>query len=132
MTSTIGLVAEQIVVELETTSIESANDGVVDKWGVWPNAEVFINEMRILDTDMSTYQDWGMRLTIVIEGKSVEDVRLALEEVNALFIPLSSSLSTLNVILINAETSTAPAAKETSNDKFVATYEADMQVRYEY
>lgn len=132
MTSTIGLVAAQIVVELETTSIDSANDGIVDKWGTWPNAEVFIGEMRIVDTDLSVYQDWGMRLTITIEGKSVEDVRLALEEVNSLFIPLSSDLSTLNVIYINAETSTAPAAKENSNDKFIAAYEADMLVRYEY
>jgi len=132
MTSTLGQVVLQLITELETTSIEAAYDGTITKKGKYPNASVYIGTLTRTYTDLTQTMDLTGNLVIAIEAKTVEEGRLAVEEVLGLFLPLSTALSTLGVILINPSTAEPPQLSDDSNNIFYAMVECEIKLRYNY
>lgn len=133
--STLGDILDQIATELAvtaTTTLEKAFAEHVDKISTYPYAEAYIGDLTATDFDLNTYRDDVGMLRVIIYGQSAESVRIAVEAVQALFTPLSTTLSALNVIWIIPTTTEPPQPVATSKDIYEALFEASIMIRYTY
>lgn len=135
MSSLLSYIKAQLLVDIETTSIVAAFDGLgPTECKDYPYAELAMVQSTT-DLNITQVYDRVFAITLWIVGTSPEQVELAIEELSRLWCNQArlGVLQLLGVVLIvcTGQGSPLPLYGSTTN-QFQGTVDYEMRVRYSY
>lgn len=134
--SVLGVILDQLVIDVETTSVERCHRGFVHAESVFPYAEIILEEFELdLDVDINNYLEADGRLQVRVTSEKWEATQLAIEEILVLWYSdtRESVIRNLQITNIRALDIVLPIQiEEQTTKRYKARIEFELKVRYLY